>query len=59
MEKPTLTTVEGLRLALEELGLNSKGLKPELKQRYRKAIKKQKSSLPPTPKNEETPQDKR
>lgn len=48
MEKPTLTTVEGLRLALEELGLNTKGHKPELKQRYRKAIKKQKETPSPT-----------
>lgn len=59
MEKPTLTTVEGLRLALEELGLNSKGLKPELKQRYRKAVKKQKSSLPPPPPKEQQNEDKR
>jgi hypothetical protein len=41
-EKPTTTTVEGLRVALEQLGLSSKGLKPELKQRFRKAMKKQK-----------------
>lgn len=51
MEKPALTTVEGLRLALEELGLNSKGHKPELKRRFRKAIKKQKEG---EPKPEET-----
>ncbi|CAO3659498.1 unnamed protein product [Rhizopus stolonifer] len=40
MEKPASTTVEGLRLALEELGLNTKGQKAELKQRLRKAKKK-------------------
>ena len=36
-----VSTVEELRSALEGLGLNTKGLKPELKQRYRKALKKQ------------------
>jgi hypothetical protein len=56
-EIPITTTVEGLRLALEQLGLNSKGLKPELKQRYRKAMKKQKEErekLQPVD-NEQTP----
>ncbi|CAO3648743.1 unnamed protein product [Mucor hiemalis] len=48
MEKPTTTTVEGLRLALEGLGLCTKGLKPELKQRYKKALKKQKESVTTT-----------
>ncbi|CEP14273.1 hypothetical protein [Parasitella parasitica] len=41
-KKPT--TVEALRLALEEMGLNTKGYKPALKQRYRKALKKQKEA---------------
>ncbi|OBZ86079.1 3'-5' exonuclease eri1 [Choanephora cucurbitarum] len=36
-----VTTVESLRIALQQLGLNTKGHKPELKQRYRKALKKQ------------------
>ncbi|KAG2201753.1 hypothetical protein INT47_002013 [Mucor saturninus] len=45
MEKPAVTTVEGLRIALEELGLCTKGHKPELKQRFRKAMKKQKDSI--------------
>lgn len=40
MEKPSITTVEGLRLALEGLGLSTKGQKAELKQRLRKAKKK-------------------
>lgn len=40
VEKPSPTTVEGLRLALEQLGLSTKGHKPELKQRLRKAKKK-------------------
>lgn len=56
MEKPATTTVEGLRLALEQLGLCTKGLKPELKQRYKKAIKKQKeagASSITTPETEE------
>ncbi|KAG1443031.1 hypothetical protein G6F56_010823 [Rhizopus delemar] len=44
MEKPALTTAEGLRLALEELGLNTKGQKAELKLRLRKAKKKLKES---------------
>lgn len=38
------TTVESLRIALEQLGLNSKGHKQELKQRLKKAKKKQKES---------------
>ena len=38
------TTVEALRLALEQMGLSTKGHKPELKQRYRKAVKKQKET---------------
>lgn len=38
------TTVEALRIALEQMGLNTKGHKPELKQRYRKALKKQKEA---------------
>ncbi|KAI8639243.1 ribonuclease H-like domain-containing protein [Parasitella parasitica] len=41
-DKPT--TVEALRLALEQMGLNTKGYKPELKQRYKKALKKQKEA---------------
>lgn len=53
MEKPTTTTVEGLRLALEGLGLCTKGLKPELKQRYKKALKKQKESVTTTTKTNE------
>jgi hypothetical protein len=44
VEKPSSTTVEGLRLALEELGLSTKGHKPDLKLRLRKAKKKQKES---------------
>lgn len=39
------TTVEALRTALEQMGLNTKGYKPELKQRYRKALKKQKEAI--------------
>ncbi|KAI9279616.1 ribonuclease H-like domain-containing protein [Sporodiniella umbellata] len=42
MEKPSMNTVEGLRLALQELGLCTKGQKGELKQRFRKAQKKAK-----------------
>lgn len=42
--KPATTTVEGLRVALEQLGLNSKGHKQELKQRLRKALRKQKDA---------------
>ncbi|KAK4520624.1 substrate-specific activator of APC-dependent proteolysis [Mucor velutinosus] len=38
------TTVEALRMALEQMGLSTKGHKPELKQRYRKAVKKQKET---------------
>ncbi|OAD01830.1 hypothetical protein MUCCIDRAFT_132030, partial [Mucor lusitanicus CBS 277.49] len=38
------STVESLRLALEQMGLSTKGHKPELKQRYRKALKKQKET---------------
>lgn len=63
MEKPATTTVEGLRLALEQLGLCTKGLKPELKQRYKKALKKQKESeakavtTPETEEEEETTND--
>lgn len=52
MEKPALTTVEGLRIALEELGLCTKGHKPELKQRFRKAMKKQKEGVSTAPKEE-------
>lgn len=59
------TTVEALRVALEQMGLNTKGYKPELKQRYRKALKKQKeaaeaastsssTSLTPSPPIEES-----
>jgi 3'-5' exoribonuclease 1 len=60
MEKPTLTTVEGLRIALEELGLCTKGHKPELKQRFRKAIKKQKDATnKPTPKEEQVEEEKK
>lgn len=39
-----VSTVESLRLALEQMGLSTKGHKPELKQRYRKALKKQKET---------------
>ncbi|KAI8086517.1 double-strand siRNA ribonuclease Eri1 [Halteromyces radiatus] len=39
-ENTSLTTVEQLRLKLEALGLETKGHKPELKKRLRKALKK-------------------
>ncbi|KAI8991457.1 ribonuclease H-like domain-containing protein [Mycotypha africana] len=38
----SITTVEELRIALEKMGLSTKGHKAELKRRYRKASKKQK-----------------
>lgn len=60
MEKPAVTTVEGLRIALEELGLCTKGHKPELKQRLRKAIKKQKETvIKPTPEEVKVEEEKK
>jgi 3'-5' exoribonuclease 1 len=46
MEKPGKKTVEELRQALEELGLDSRGRKPELKLRLKKAQKKQANQTP-------------
>jgi 3'-5' exoribonuclease 1 len=56
MEKPGKKTVEELRQALEELGLDSRGRKPELKLRLKKAQKKQASE---TPKEEEEEEEKK
>lgn len=39
-EGESLTTVESLRQQLENLGLDTRGHKPELKKRLRKAKKK-------------------
>ncbi|KAI8876925.1 hypothetical protein K501DRAFT_231185 [Backusella circina FSU 941] len=52
MEKTSKLTVEELRQALEGLGLDSRGRKPELKLRLKKAQKKQsepKEAIPATP----------
>ncbi|KAI9255117.1 hypothetical protein BDA99DRAFT_152791 [Phascolomyces articulosus] len=51
----TTTTVESLRKALEELGLDTRGHKPELKKRLRKAKKKLAKEQVDTKKNDTSP----